>query len=293
MSSTLKELLERNSVRTYGVGEHHHARYGWVQIDCPWCNRPGGAHLGINLKGNYAACWRCGPKRLGDILVQAARIPLRDAIEFVKSLPKYRPDTDAQTTATGRLVIPVGVGPLQRAHINYLRGRGYTRDVVPLWGAAGIGIAPRLGWRVFLPITHRGRTVSWTTRAISDNADMRYISASPEEEAINHKSILYGIDYVRHAAIVHEGPLDVWSVGPGAVATLGTSYTRAQVLALSRIPVRAICFDNEPEAQIRAARLVNDLAPFPGKTFNVKLDAKDASSATEDERILLRNSFLV
>ena len=85
----------------------------------------------------------------------------------------------------------------------------------------GIGLHPRLPWRLFIPIHSHGRPISWTTRSIGTKDKKKYITASPAEEAAPHKQTLYGLDYCRHTVIVVEGPLDAWNIGPGAAATYG------------------------------------------------------------------------
>ena len=197
----------------------------------------------------------------------------------------------------GRLVLPVGLGPLLPGHCTYLAHRGYdAQRVAALWGVRGIGQAAEnkyMRWRLFIPIHYHGEIVSWTSRSIRPHAQRRYMSASAEHEAIPHKTILYGADYARHAIIIHEGPLDVWATGPGAVATCGVAYTDAQVAAMAHYPVRVICFDAEREAQCRARALADALSPFPGVTYTVTLESGvDAADADPEEVAELRARFL-
>lgn len=162
-----------------------------------------------------------------------------------------------------------------------------------LWCLQGIGIAARLSWRIYIPIHYQGEVVSWTTRAIGKHVQPRYLSAGPEQESVSHKSILYGGDYVRNAVIVCEGPTDVWRIGPGAVATLGTSYSRSQMLEISKVPIRAVCFDMERPAQKRATKLVEELRAFPGLTMRIELEtANDVADADEDEVAEIRRAVL-
>ena len=95
--------------------------------------------------------------------------------------------------------------------------------------------------------------------------------------------------------MIVEGPLDVWRIGFGAVATMGTSFSTTQILKLSKYPIRITCFDNEPKAQRRAERLHADLGLFPGVNQNIFLETgKDAASASDKEiqkvRSLLDNA---
>jgi hypothetical protein len=286
-----EDLLQEHRIPTAPTG-HHHARSGWLQFDCPFCSpRSSRYRMGYNAQGRYVNCWSCGAHRLAETLAALTGLNIGECFRLVGGI-----DFEKHTKkvgVTGRLVLPSGVGPLKTPHLTYLASRCFDPNrLTQLWGIRGIAVHYRLAWRVFIPIQFRGETVSWTTRATSDRAVPRYISAKPDEESMSHKELLYGEDYVRHAVVVHEGPTDVWRTGPGAVATLGTSFTRAQVLKLSKYPVRAVCFDSDSDAQRRARELCRQLEVFDGRTFNVVLDAKDAGAASEREISRLRGKFL-
>lgn len=194
----------------------------------------------------------------------------------------------------GELKLPVGLVHLQTCHRRYLTKRKFDADVLEkVWGLMGIGLAHRLAWRLFIPIHYQGKVVSWTTRRIDDTpGGLRYITAKSTEEEMPCKSLLYGSDHVRHAAVVVEGPADAWRIGPGAVALLGTGWSKAQMAKLAKVPVRTIIFDNEPEAQRRARRLADSLGVFPGRTRVAEINAADPGSAGEKEVALIRKSFL-
>jgi hypothetical protein len=189
---------------------------------------------------------------------------------------------------------PAGLGPLLPAHLRYLEGRGYEpAALVRLWGLGGLGLCPRYAWRLFVPVTFRGRDVSWTTRAIVDGPGVvRYLSAPADCESVPAKHLVYGFDYVRHAAVIVEGPADVWRVGPGAVATLGLAYTPHQLKQLATVPVRVVAFDKGTDAQMKARQLCRQLAAFPGKTLRVELSGKDPGESPESEIAELRAAFL-
>jgi len=282
------EAIATTGLPTVGEG-HRHGRPGWVQIDCPWCGRGSGKfHLGFSLSTGAASCYQCGPHNPAAAIAHATGMSyaaargLIDGVAYVG--PAVRP--------VGRLRLPVGVRPLADApaHCNYLRRRGFDPAVIAdTWGVGAITAAGRLAWRLFIPIHHGGRVVSWTTRHIGTAPRNRYISAAAADEDIPHKSILYGADHAAHAVIVHEGPLDAWATGPGAVATMGLGYTADQVAVLSRYLVRAICFDATDAAQRRADALADALAPFSGTTYVVRLETgEDAADAEEEELVAVR-----
>jgi hypothetical protein len=285
---TFVEILDRYSI-PYRESGHEHCRSGWLQIDCPLCDNPGHYRLGYNLAGRYLNCWSCGSQRVGDTLSRLTKLPWQEVKKLIADLPR---EHQHDPPKRGRLVIPTGVEPLKKAHTAYLRRRGLDQEeMTRLWGLQGIGIHPKMSWRIFIPFIFQGKTVSWLTRGLTD-IGLRYISASAAEEELDHKSLLFGEDYARHAITIHEGPFDVFAVGPGAVATCGTSYSRAQLLRMSRYPIRAVCFDNESAAQTRAKRLCEELEAFPGETYRVVLDSKDAGAATKKEIVELRKRFL-
>ena len=229
---------------------------------------------------------------MGDTLSELTGESLPTTLDLLNTLPRLRGHRLRGSKPRGQLLIPPGVEPLRRPHRVYLRERGFDPDEVSrLWGVKGIGVAARLAWRLWAPIHHCGKVVSWTTRAIGDGR--RYISAAEDEESISHKSILYGADYVRHAVVICEGPTDVWRIGPGAVATLGLTYTMAQTLLLSVYPIRVVCFDREREAQKRAKKLARELQVYPGETCVVELETgEDAALASDEEIENLRKEYL-
>ena len=279
----LDNLLTRLGVAFLREGNHH-CRRGWVQTDCPYCGMNSGRfHMGWNLSYNYVNCWKCGGHPLDETLGILTRQPIGKLRQLLEQLDKSVAVSEVEGLRTGTVKIPKGVTDLQPAHKKYLKRRHLCPDELSrLWNVQGFGLHSRLSWRLFIPIQLHGETVSWTTRAIHDRG-VRYMSASAEEEAMNHKRLLYGEDYVKHAVIVHEGPFDVWRTGPGAVALCGTGFTRAQVLRLTKYPIRVVCFDMEYEAQKRAAKLVDMLAAFPGETYHAMLTAKDAAEAGDEE----------
>jgi len=285
---TAEEILEDMGIRFLRTG-HHHCRTGWIQLDCPWCGPDSERyHLGWNLASNYTHCWKCGGHFPDQVLVELG-VAKNKARALLKGLDIPEPTESPVSRNVVR--IPSGLEPLPRAHRDYLRGRGFNpKKIARLWQVQGIRIHSRLPWRIYIPIHYRGEVVSWTTRTISAEVQQRYVSASAEEEKMNHKSMLYGQDYCHHSIVVVEGPMDAWNIGPGACALFGTAFTSAQVRKLVEHPYRYIVFDNTPDAQERAAELGDQLSAFPGITEVINLDADDPGSATTKEIRLLRRA---
>lgn len=284
------EFLDFHHVPYRQAGEHHHVREGYIGVDCPMCSPNSGRfRLGLNVEHQFSTCWNCGYLRYVEVLAELTGVPWKVVQQSIGDAEAVRQTVRKR----GRLCPPGGLGPLLPAHEDYLRVRGFQPALLASqWHLGGIGLAARLAWRIYIPVHYRGQVVSWTTRAITDEIRSRYISAEPHEESEPLHDLLYGIDHVRHAVIVVEGPADVWRVGPGAVAVMGLAYSRQQVLQLAKFARRVVIFDREAGAQRRARRLCRELQGFPGRTFRAELASKDPGSASEDEIRALREEFL-
>lgn len=288
------ELLNELQIPYKQEGEHHHTTHGWVSIDCPDCSPNSNRYrLGFNLAYNYASCWTCGPKRLWKIILAVTDKHESQVVPLLKQLDRT-PEQEVQHT--GKLKLPKAVGPLQKPHVAYLRERGFkVKEIAPLWKLQGINhLGGRLAWRLFIPVYFRGKVVTWTTRSIASGINpepLRYVTATSEESDLPRNQLLYGLDMAKWAIAITEGPIDAWAIGPGAVATLGTNYSQQQVALMAKFPVRAICFDNEPEAQLRARKLVDQLCSYPGHTLNIVFDAKDPASAPKADIEVVRKQL--
>ena len=284
----ITEVLDDLGIEHKAAGESKDVRGGRIGIVCPFCGR--GEHsLAVHP---FVSCWRCGPHRLGDSLAEASGRPLHEVLKLLGDVDR---DREPEPERRGKLVLPKGVVPMQKMHRRYLESRGFDADKIEdVWGVQGIGIADRLAWRLWIPIRDRtGKLVSWTTRSLLDCKDRRYITASPDEEIVNAKHLLYGEHLAGHGIVIVEGPTDAWRIGPGAVATLGVNWTDAQVAAMLRHPVRAVLFDAEPEAQRRARRLCDELAVHPGRTVRLELETgNDPATADQAEIDQIRRKFL-
>jgi len=286
-----KEILSEYNIPMGPTG-HYHVREGWINFDCPFCSRDSeGWYMGYSIEGNFVNCWRCGSHRLINTVIELTKLSYREVEKLLDNLESQHFE---KKKPLGKLIIPIGTQRLHSAHKKYLHNREFKwREIERIWKIWGITITSKLSWRIWIPIYYHGEIVSWTTRSISSNPKVaRYVSAGLDEEAIPHKELLYGEDFARHAIIVNEGPINAWRIGPGAVSTFGSGYSQEQLLRMAKYPVRAICFDNEPEAQKRARRLVNDLSVFPGDTYNVVLDKKDAADESRENIERLRREVL-
>jgi hypothetical protein len=290
---TLQDFLTTHGIDHRPGGTHRHVRHGWIGVSpCPGCGSTN-YHAGVEIETGRAVCWRCGSLRLWDLLGGLAGIPWHEARDLLKSDLRGLASRLAAPKPRSDVLYPPGLQPMKRAHRAYLRERGFRPDTVEsLWGVRATGPVGRLAWRLWIPIELDGEVVSWTTRAVGDRQP-RYVSAGPDEESVNHKTLLYGDDLAGHSVVVVEGPLDAWAVGPGAVAVMGLIVSPRQVERIASRPVRAVCFDSTPDALRRAERLAVVLQQYPGDTHIIELETgDDPADADPGEIEELRRKFL-
>lgn len=292
------EIFETSGVEIAEHG-HHHAREGWIQIDCPFCSpKHRSFRMGWNEYGHYANCWVCGLHRGVETLIELGVCDSYGAASKLIAELKANTEAPAEKIKIVGDYKPPETVELKEQHIRYLKDvRKFDPDeLVKLWSVRGIGMSlarPSLMWRIFIPIHYQGEPVSWLARSTQRNlvnhfCVKKYLAPLKKEERLDHKTLLYGEDYCRHAIIVCEGPMDAWRIGPGAVATFGVDYSKEQLARIAKYPFRAICFDNEEKAQSRAEKLCRELTIFEGETVNVRLKAKDAAEASPSELKRLR-----
>lgn len=290
-------LLREHGVSHFIGPGHRHVRAGFVGVDCYQCSPHSGKFkLGISLNSLRATCWSCSKLNMVEVLSRLLHVSTQEAYALFQQLRGSRPSYAYRPTIqrNSEVVMPYGVGAMEEPHKRYLRGRGFVPETLEdVWGLQGIPTAPRLSWRILIPIYYEKELVSWTTRTISDDVDCRYISAKPNEEIINHKHLLFGEDFVRHSIIVCEGPFDAMRVGKGAVAVFGLNVTAEQERRIAQYPVRVFVFDREPTAQLAARKFADRLSAWPGDTSVVCLTSgPDPASASDEDIASLRKTFL-
>ena len=106
--------------------------------------------------------------------------------------------------------------------------------------------------RLIIPIYSRKRLAGWQARYIgeinwkSDNAQPKYYTCP----GTPRRKLLYNLGNAEnyHTGVIVEGPTDVWSFGPMAVCTLGSTMTRQQKEAfLKRFKDRSAVLLYDPD----------------------------------------------
>lgn len=160
------------------------------------------------------------------------------------------------------ITLPPTTGPMSDRHKRYLERRKFDADELEtLWDLRGTGPIGPFKLRIIAPIYFGGNIVSFQGRDITGKSQLPYKACPMDLEVRHHKRCLYGIDKVkRDGVVIVEGITDVWRLGPGAVATFGLGYTRAQLKLLNGFARKYIMFDSEDvqamkQAEVMAASL--------------------------------------
>jgi DNA primase len=123
-------------------------------------------------------------------------------------------------------------------------------------------------------------------RDYSGISHKKYLNASESESAISPKNILYGFDDAprNSVLVVVEGIIDKMKLGRRAIATLGTEFTKSQVLKFSMLNAKKIfiLFDSEINAQKKAQDLAFQIWSNPTEIIQLT-NHNDPGELTEDE----------
>ena len=280
-----EDILQQSGIEIRHHGEHHHTSEGWIQFDCPYCS-PGSGNFrcGYNILTRAVNCWSCGALRLIKVIQDMMDIPFHMAVKVIHDLPQRE---IVRSEETGEYAVPFPIHRFGREHKTYLKNRGFEGLLLvleELWTVRCTSqFAGQYRWSLFIPVIFRGETVTWITRSINPNAERRYQNAPLRQSSVSIRDVLYGSDLIKDTVIIVEGPLDVWKIGPGAVALCGKGMSHARLEFLSKVPNRYVCLDSDPESQNTARKICDDLSVFYGTTTNIVLKAKDPGEADHEE----------
>jgi hypothetical protein len=243
-----------------------HARSGWTNTHCPFCNGRD-YHLGINNISGAVKCWKCGTHSQTDMIKALLSCDFSTA-EAIRE--EYTTERSARSTYQGKdstrenknivCEYPTGTANLTTAHKAYLERRGFNAEhLEKVWGLKGTSHIGDYRFRIIAPILFDGVMVSYQGRDITDKQALRYKACKQKDEVMEHQNVVYGLDLVKgdHCVVV-EGIVDAWRMGPGGVSCFGTAFTLAQVnLLASRLKRVSILFDADDD---NAAAMARELA---------------------------------
>jgi len=287
MKFDFERFARDHRVPSYTSG-HKQCQPGWVQLNCPYCSGNPGPHLGFNLREGYFNCWRCGFHRTTEVISSVLSCSDKEAFRIMKQyestgpiriLGKIKHIDGVRKEAK----FPSGTTKLKKRHKRYLKSRGFDPDKLEeIWDLKGTGMYGDYKYRIIVPIYHGGRRVSFQGRDVTDKQELKYKACQQEKEARYHKRCLYGLNLLPDKdAVVVEGVTDVWRLGPGAIATFGISYTKAQVRLLGKLRNKYILYDSaDPQAVAQGEKLANELSFYPGNVEIIEIDERDPAEMT-------------
>lgn len=289
----IEQLLDMYGI-PYAQRGDRHWRHGWANIRCPYCCSDSyKLGIGVDQLGGY--CWSCGNKSAWEAI---KKVCPRVRTEHLKEVWKNKKRLPGKPVRDRGTLVEPQTRPLTADHKEYLLGRGFDPEALEsLWGlrtmdSQWIG-KQKFDGEIYIPIDMFGKQMAWQVRHTEAEARNRYRAPPDKFTNCPIKETLYGWDKTSHTVIVVEGVTDVWRVGPGAVATYGTSFTEEQVALLGMKSRRLICYDNEPLAQAKADALAEALGAFPGQTMVLELETgSDPGDAAEHELEDLRRTYL-
>jgi len=290
--TTIKEILTLYKFPFSESGKNW--QKNWIQIQCPFCNDHSD-HGGFNLEKNYYNCWRCGWHKLEDVFKQILPISKPQINSILRTL-QYdynRRTKQVGSIRHGELKLPDGSGLLRKKHTEYLRNRNFDPvELVSVWGLQGTGSIGDYKFRIIAPITFRQRLVSYQGRDITDRQLLRYKACKSKDEITPHKHLLYGFDLAKKSdrVIICEGITDVWRIGPGAIATFGTSYTEEQLRLMMRFNHALILLD--ADADEKANKLAAELSGIlQGEVAIWKLERGDPAQLNQEQVKQIRKEW--
>lgn len=227
--------------------DQHHIDYitkgtnvkkGEVNIACPFCGDDPSYHLGVNRQTLYWSCWRNKRQHRGRtlhrLIMKLLKCTYNQAAEYLGEDKVFldndafeelirKPESIFDDVVERR---PSLLFPKEFRHLSndressrfreYILSRGFfpaeIDDLIEEYQLM-YSIEGTQGGRLILPIFYNGALVSWTGRSISKKSNLRYLSLSESDGAVeNIKNILPNYDSLYdvpgHVLFICEGPWD-------------------------------------------------------------------------------------
>jgi hypothetical protein len=187
-------------------------------------------------------------------------------------------------------------------HFRYLQDRGYNyHDLMnkyqisftgPVSWVQGPYGKMNYYWRIIIPIFLDGVMVNFTSRDITEWSSSKY-KMGPNNIAIRPGGdCVYNLDNAGDTIMLVEGPMDVWRIGDGAVAMMGTKFSEAQLSLIANKRPRQVFIVYDAGAEKIAKDLGQRMARLVPQTDYVWLNNTDPDAANAadvaDLRALLK-----
>lgn len=258
--------------------------------------------MGINLVYKTINCWRCSTK--GTILQFIVQVDSCSWGEARKTAGKYVDRNLSHLKLDNREnvlylenVLPHGVSKrLLPHHISFIEGRGFSPDLlVRLYDLYTVPPSSIYKFRLIIPVFLDGKIVTFVGRDVTGKADVPYKNAPVDKSIIPIKDCLYNLDTVNYKAILVEGPIDVWRIGPGAICTFGTQFTKNQISMLKGIKELFVMYDSkakDPNAPKQCEKLAYSASSIVPKVEIIELSDGDPGDLPTSEVEKLRKETI-
>ena len=278
-----EKYLKDNHLHYAKPGDRHY-RQGWINIPCPMCKRPNGNHLGYSIKQGYFFCWSCGRHKITNIIAVISRCSPSESLRVLYEYQGMGPSRSQSQALKKRSVacrLPENTRPIEKNDkaYNYItKTRNLPKSDIDLWDIRKTGPVGKYKYRLVMPFYHNGGIVTYQTRDYTDKQSIPYLSCPKEQAVLDVKETLYGYDLAQDydTLIIVEGVFDAINIGPGAVATCGTSWKDEQFILMKEWNKHCIFFDpNERGALKEAKRLKASLELFSDHVDIIKPEGID------------------
>jgi DNA primase len=295
-------FLEDNDI-DYSTSKN--ATSGWAEISCPYpfCSDPS-KHCGVNLTSGMHHCWVCGSKGgakkliqlLLDISNHEAGKLLDRYTDYSAAVDNGRMQQQANKNNKCEIKMPSAfLTELPKPHRDYLIKRQFDpAQIQQQYGILASWLTGAFAYRIIIPIFINKKLVCFTSRDITGRQPDRYKHLSNMQAIIPAKQCLYNLDSADENILLVEGCLDVWRIGAGAVATLGTSVSTEQIALLRSRNFKKvfILFDSaekDSAAPAKADRLAGKLSAFIPVVEVLYLKHGDPADIKNDDSNKLKN----
>ena len=286
MALDIRSLLDDFDIEWADSGKE--VTRGWINMQCCFCGDTK-THLGYMPELDMFSCWKCGQHSVTKTLMTLLNLPYSEINQIIKSYKDHNV-TQIIREATDwkkKLVLPKNYGTLKRRHKVYLEGRGFDADrAMNQFGLVGTTNRGEYANRIIFPIYYKGKLVSYHSRDITDDHEMKALACNHEDEVIRHKELLYNFDNITNVAVLTEAPLDAIKIGYDiGIATMGIKFTTQQIELLRTIPYLFVAFDSGPGEHIaqKQAKRIADLCGIYRPVYVIDDLEKDPAELTDNE----------
>jgi len=301
----VKSYLADREIRYWTEGKN--VKPGWVNITCPFCGDhgySGNNHLGIS-SSRFFNCWICGETGgIIKLIRELEGVGEKEAKKIYSSwlVPVSEDgsllEEGERGLKRGKLVLPPDIHPHPLPiHKRYIKKRGLVlQELIDKYDIRFGHTIGRYRFCLIAPLRTRG-TKRWMTFVAADVTRKRiakYMDHDRDKSVLSTMDLVYNLENLRgNTAVAVEGLVDCWKVGDGAIATMGTRFTRRQLKLMVDSGIKRLftLYDSGGEALERAKALARMAAPLMEYTEILELDEGDPGDMSQQDVFHLKKEI--